>query len=377
MTGVKQVLCCLISACLLTGTLGCGLQPEAEKKVVRLEYTCSLTLSDDDPMLRWLQDCAESWKNPDCRIEVVPLYDSAEIFFSQYPLNLFSAYDACPDMIISDTIRREFQRDIKPGWFADLTEYVQEYDDWTNGAYYESLKNSGIVKDKVYGIPCSASINGLWYQKDLLAQAGITQFSPESWEELWEVLRVIDETVPEVIPFASSIVTPLILGGKEKRFLDDPSASQWNQPGELNWETSWEELQLTPYLESFHDGELAVLLSLNMIPDYYGEDALRPWEDFSEKVGFAPFPDESGEGYTTQGNFKYFVILEQCEEKEAAFDFITYCMEPENYNDMIVRTPYLPSRKEAGEQEYYQSSEFRRIQTELLNDMIVPEDNRN
>jgi len=66
------------------------------------------------------------------------------------------------------------------GFLTDLTDRIQNWgrsSDW-----YEELWDGGVYNGKIYGIWAISDIRGMWYWKDLLAEAGVDPNSLKTWD---------------------------------------------------------------------------------------------------------------------------------------------------------------------------------------------------
>ena len=70
------------------------------------------------------------------------------------------------------------------GFLLDLTPYLEQWPDY-EGHFYETLREEATQADgKVYSVPREATIQQLYYRKDVLDENGISTEQPTSWKEL-------------------------------------------------------------------------------------------------------------------------------------------------------------------------------------------------
>ena len=81
--------------------------------------------------------------------------------------------------------------------YADYFEPLGTKEDL--GKKYDYLQGSKVVENTIYGIPSSAYVNGLIYNKEVFDKAGITE-PPKSISEFLESLNMIKERT-DAIPF--------------------------------------------------------------------------------------------------------------------------------------------------------------------------------
>lgn len=99
---------------------------------------------------------------------------------------------------------------IDNGLIMDMKPYLEEDAEWgagfTEGAlsYYEVPGKEGI-----YGIPMESGLIGVYYNKDLLAKAGISTF-PETWTQFKDAIKKLKDS--GVIPIAMGCQTTYMAG---------------------------------------------------------------------------------------------------------------------------------------------------------------------
>src|SRR5690606_40333499 len=92
-----------------------------------------------------------------------------------------------PDVMYEDTYM--IKSDVEAGYLAPLDDYLAEWDDW--GQFVDSAKEAGAGDDgKIYGVPMGTDTRGLWFNKAVLADAGLPEdWAPKSWDELLDAAR--------------------------------------------------------------------------------------------------------------------------------------------------------------------------------------------
>lgn len=69
------------------------------------------------------------------------------------------------------------------GYLLDLTPYLEQWPDWKH--FYPKLREEAAQADgKIYSVPREATIQQLYYRKDVLDKLGISTDQPTSWQEL-------------------------------------------------------------------------------------------------------------------------------------------------------------------------------------------------
>lgn len=88
-----------------------------------------------------------------------------------------------PDLVIIDS--PDHASYAAMGIFADISDKVSDWDGI--GQYYEGPLNSCKLDDKLYGLPFGSNCLALFYNEDMLADAGCE--APTTWDELKDVAQ--------------------------------------------------------------------------------------------------------------------------------------------------------------------------------------------
>jgi len=84
----------------------------------------------------------------------------------------------------------------------DIAEPLNSYmTDEFKGRFIESFMSPSTIDGELYGLPVAASARAMYYNKDLLAKAGVTE-PPATWDALIEAAKKIKAAGGDVYPFA-------------------------------------------------------------------------------------------------------------------------------------------------------------------------------
>lgn len=217
---------------------------------------------------------------------------------------------------------------------------------------YNYLQGSKNIKDVIYGIPSSAYVNGLIYNKEVFEKAGITE-TPKSIDEFLEDLYMIKERT-DAIPFYTNYAAGWTLQAWEQYpFIAMTGAPDYKENGFVN--------ELDPFLEGTTHYEVYQLLynivsnglceekpeesdweqSKVMLNDgeigcmAIGSWALKQIQDAgnnSDAVGYMPFPNEvNGKQYMTIVADYCYGINRNSTQKEAARSYIDFMLDESGY----------------------------------------------
>lgn len=237
---------------------------------------------------------------------------------------------------------------------------ADQYDDYFEplgtreelGKKYNYLQSSKMVDNTIYGIPSSAYVNGLIYNKEVFDKAGITD-TPKSIDEFLECLSMIKERT-DAIPFYTNYAAGWTLQAWEQYpFIAMTGDPDYKQNGFVN--------ELDPFLEGTTHYEVYQLL-YNIVKDGLCEEkpeesdweqskamlnegkigcmaigswALKQVQDAGsnpDAVGYMPFPNEvNGKQYMTIVTDYCYGINKNSTRKEAARKYIDFMLDESGY----------------------------------------------
>lgn len=255
-----------------------------------------------------------------------------------------------PDIVSLDN--PDFALFSSRGAFLDITEMVEESDVINADVYFEGPMNSVMWDGRIYGVPKYTDTIGVFYNKDMFEEAGITE-PPQTWaqfEEYAEKLAKPEEGVygatfsargneegtfqflPLIQMSGGSYTDVNTEGAREalammKRMIDNGWASQdvlslgqWDSTG------------------TFNSGNAAMAISGPWEVDRMVEDA-----DFEWGVTLLPTFEEGGERSSALGGFN-LGIMSTTEHPEEAFEVLEYMVSQDDR--LFPEFGYLPTRSD-------------------------------
>jgi multiple sugar transport system substrate-binding protein/raffinose/stachyose/melibiose transport system substrate-binding protein len=257
---------------------------------------------------------------------------------------------------------------VEAGQAMELTDLI---DDATREAVGDAAFSAFTVEDKIYGMPTSVLPGGIYYSKDLFAQAGITQ-TPTT----------IDELGDAVDQLKAAGIAPIALGGK-----DAWPAAHWyyffalrecsqdtmtEAAREMSfddecWTKAGEDLQAFAATEPFNAGYLTTTAqqgagsSAGLLANHQAAmelmgawnpgviASLTPDEEPLADLGWFPFPEvEGGAGDPTamMGGVDGFSCSAQAPQEECAA-FLNFFMQQQYQEAYAEAFVTLPASKEA------------------------------
>lgn len=378
-----------------SGDIGGDVAAE-EKSVITVTFRDD-GQGENGSLWKWLQTAYDSFDKKDsCELNIAPITASEGDYFAKVALSLQSEKEA-PDLVAEDTF--QLATDVEAGYLTALDNYLESYNDWTDGSYYDSLKEGVTgIDNKVYGVPYNTDIRGLWYNKKIFKKAGLPEvWEPKTWNDILFACQTIKETVPDVIPFwcnsavatgeATSMQTyEMLLYGTGERLLDE-ATGKWiiSSQGILDSLTFLDDIYKNNFgpplskvlngqasnisaREYLPHGQLGISLDGNWITGNYLETGASPWTEYSNVLGFAPMPTQNGDstGIITLAGGWAWSIPAKSDNKDITMEFIKHLMDTSVYVDALVTLGSIGTRTDIVDNEKYSTMPFIQTATEYL-----------
>lgn len=366
------------------------------KKIITITYRDD-GIGEEGVFYKWIKELSASYPNKDVEIKPTPIQASEGDYFAKIALALKSK-DTAPDIVTEDTFI--LNSDASAGFLEPLDERLKAWEDWTNGSFIEAMKKGVTASDgKVYGVPYNTDSRGLWYNKEIFKQAGLPEdWQPKSWDDVLNTARTIKErAAQDIVPIwmnmgkatgeATSMQTyEMLLYGTGDRLYDDASG-KWiiKSQGILDALSFIERVnkeKLGPPLskvlngqagntsarEYLPKGKLAISLDGSWISGNYFENGAAPWPEYKDVLGFAPMPTSKGQepGSITLAGGWALSVPSNAQHKDEAFDFITYALNKENTQKLVIASGNITVRADVAKDPEYTKMPFNEIATEYL-----------
>ncbi|MFJ3403686.1 extracellular solute-binding protein [Promicromonospora sp. NPDC090134] len=317
--------------------------------------------------------------NPGITVELVPIEAQQNDYFTKLALMNRSPSTA-PDVMYEDTYM--IKSDVEAGYLAPLDDYLAEWDEWEQ--FVDSAKEAGAGDDgKTYGVSMGTDTRGLWFNKDVLAKAGLPEdWAPKSWDELLEAARAIKESDPDVVPFNMYSGKPqgeaavmqgfeMLLYGTGDTLYEDGKWVLGSQGfvDSLDFITTvfTEGLAPTPQqaldtnigntvqAEWLPEGKVGIALDGSWVAGNWLESGVAPWPEWSEKMGTAPMPTQDGSdpGAVSMSGGWTLAMGSGSKNPDAAFEFISMALNRENSLWFDVANSQIAVRTDVAEDPEY------------------------
>lgn len=240
--------------------------------------------------------------------------------------------------------------------FASLSGLVEEQEEYYTGAW-----KAASLDESLMGVPYAAEVGGLWYNREVLKEAGLSgELEAGNWEELAEKLAEINSAVPEVIPILIEKRADIVYGilknagaqiydAEEETIVVEPEVYR----KAIEWLTGLGGRQLVNMAEAdeaaelLKNGEAAVYLGYNTFLKKYRADGSLTWDGYEEKLGFLPFPAlEDGQmNFNMMWEEIFFLSRGSANQKEA-LALIETCLNSDAYEQAVDDMYMVPVRKQ-------------------------------
>jgi len=271
------------------------------------------------------------------------------------------ANNNAPDILNIDT----FSEFVPDGLLMPVKDYCPEelYED-----FFPAFIDESVIDDTVWAVPDLASARALFYNVDLLEQAGVEV--PTTWAELEDACQaIVDYYDGEVYPWGIDMTTDegqacfaYYAWGNGGGFVDEEGNWALNSPENVeavqfavslveNGYTNPNPATETRYdlQDMFAAGKLAMLLTTNQLPTYVAD------KGGEINMATAGIPANEGKTGSSVGvmdrvmAFKDESAPDQEARNEAIGKFLEFFYRPENYVGWVSMEGFLPAVNSAVE----------------------------
>ncbi|WP_165754980.1 MULTISPECIES: ABC transporter substrate-binding protein [Geobacillus] len=310
-----------------------------------------------DPIQKAIKEMISSYEkeHPNIKIErtYIPFADLKN------KLLMGAAAGQLPDIVMIDN--PDHQAFAAAGILADITKEVKEWGEADQ--YFEGPWSSTMYKGKNYGVPNSSNNLALFYNVDMLKEAGIDP--PKNWDELREAAKKL--TKPGIYGFAVSGVK-----SEEGTFQFLPFVWQageditnLNSKGTIEALSLWKYMVDNGYMSKeiitqrqqdiavqFAAGKIAMMVNGTWQIPFLESEAKVKWD-----VVTLPVYKQGG---TILGG-ENWAITASSKHRDIAWDIIKYAQKPENLKKFLQAAGRLPSRKDLIQDPFWQEDKHLKV----------------
>ena len=231
----------------------------------------------------------------------------------------------------------------------------------TYAKFYPAFLDQSVVDGVVWAVPDLASARAMYYNKDILEQAGVAV--PTTWDELTAACKTLKEKCPDVYPWGIDMTTDegqaafaYYTGGNGGGVVDD--AGNWALNSAKNVEaveyavglikdglTNSDPTNDTRYnlQDLFCAGKLAMMIAPNALSSQAGEAGINS--------GFAAIPNNSGTSVSAgvMDRIMCFDNKQSDKQMEAITKVVDAFYDDKPYSDWVLMEGFLPATTAGGE----------------------------
>jgi multiple sugar transport system substrate-binding protein len=321
--------------------------------------------------------------HPGTTIDLQPIVASNDDYSTKLQLQMRSPRTS-PDLVYEDTFL--INSDIEAGYLRPLDDYIAAWPDWNN--FVDTAKAAGRALDgKTYGIPTGTDTRGVWFNKEILARAGLpADWQPTTWDDLLTAARAIKAAVPDVIPLSVYAGTPLGEAASMQGFemllygtgdtLYDHASQKW-VVGSQGFRDSLQFLQTvyseglgatpqqvlnpnwndTVAQELIPQGKVAIAVEGSWMSQNWleGEGSANPWPQWSTVMGWTAMPTQTGQapGQVSMSGGWTYAIPQNADNPDMAWEFVTFMNDQEHQLKFAIDNVQIPVRTDVADDPSY------------------------
>jgi multiple sugar transport system substrate-binding protein len=278
-----------------------------------------------------------------------------------------TATDTMPDIVIVDN--PDHQALAAQGAFADITDIIAEWPD--KDQYFAGPWSSTVYQGRNYGVPYKSNATALFYNADLLVEVGYDA-PPATWDELREMALALTED--ERYGFCFSAVAT-----EEGTFTVLPFL--WGNGGDIPTIGDDASIGMLTFLNDLVNEDESVPTSVLTMAQgdalnlwMAGQCAMMingPWQiptiednaDLTFEWNIAPWP-YNVEPTSILGGENFAIGAGS--NVEAAWDVISWIVQPENLIPALELHGQFPNRQDAAEDPYFTDDPIRALFTQQV-----------
>jgi multiple sugar transport system substrate-binding protein len=264
----------------------------------------------------------------------------------------------------------DFTTYVRPlGAVRPVTDTVEQLD--SDHGFIEAATSAYQDEGEYWAVPLYGMVQMLWYRKDLLKKAGVTD-TPETWEDLRAAAEAATQGGQSgiALPAGKNLATDQVIysfmltNGAGQFFTDDGEVD-FDRPEVVETFEFYEDLMKSSPKDSanyswgepqaaFNSGAAAMAIEKGQYLMPFEEESGRPASDLG--CAFIPQPADGQPGSIYYSNAA-MVMAQEDEKAAAAEEFLDYLLQPENYGDFLNAEPglFLPLTEDGMQAESWTS----------------------
>ena len=341
MNRIWKKICIFLLITLIVSVGGCGSiskeeqeKTEAEQKEKLVIWAYYETQAQRSGLDELVKNFNQSQNQYEAEWEYIPMTGFVKGLSSAYTENKL------PDMAILDN--PDTPSLIQIGMFEDITEQVKNWN--LEEEYYPSILDTVKYEDRYYGLPLNCNSTALFYNKQMLEEAGVTP--PSDWQELKEAAEKLttkdrsgflmcsmegEQGAFQILPWILSA------GGTTEEIDGLPWTEAFTFFSELLKDGSMSanciNLTQTDVAREFNEGKTAMMQN--------GPWVLPMLEDAGVDYGIVPLPENDSPAAVLGGEN---ITIIKGKNTEGSLTFLDYCMENEELLKFCKSASILPAK---------------------------------
>ncbi|TBL79014.1 ABC transporter substrate-binding protein [Paenibacillus thalictri] len=230
--------------------------------------------------------------------------------------------------------------------------------------FFESLRPVVMKDNEMWGVPISGGVAALYYNEDLFKQAGLTR-APESWEEIVEYAKKLTDPAKgqwglllptKEVLFTNNLWAPFLWQAGGDYFTPDMKHAAFNSKPGVEALQLWVDLvqkhKVTP-LQQMDENLITQTFATGKIGMFIGFPLwITQSKDFPFVTKTAVLPKrEKAASYL--GGW-YLTIPAAGKNKDGAYDFMAWLLQPENSAAWNIGMGSLPTQQSTLDTKEYQ-----------------------
>lgn len=333
--------CTFLLILLTVSVCGCGSiskkeqeKTEAEQKEKLVIWSYYETQAQRSGLDELVKNFNQSQNQYEAEWEYVPMTGFVKGLSSAYTENKL------PDMAILDN--PDTPSLIQLGMFEDITEQVKNWN--LEEEYYSSILDTVKYEDRYYGLPLNCNSTALFYNKQMLKEAGVTPLS--DWQELKEAAEKLttkdrsgflmcgiegEQGAFQILPWILSA------GGTVEAIDGRPWTETFDFFSELlksgSMSVNCINLTQTDVAREFNEGKTAMMQN--------GPWVLPMLKEAGTDYGIVPLPENDSSAAVLGGEN---ITIIKGKNAEGSLVFLDYCMENEELLNFCKSASILPAK---------------------------------
>lgn len=266
---------------------------------------------------------------------------------------------------------------VDQGLVVPLDPFIEEAGGWEALGYLPRLRETATIEGKIYAIPFATTVPLVFYNRDLLAQAGYENDGlPETWDEIFEAAQGVNALGEDIIGIymeadatsAWMFQTLLLsLGGQMMNedetdiAFDSPEGLKALQILKRHGDAGQIDMSDNQARQQFMAGGIGIYIRSASILPRFTEAAEG---NFAFDAGQLPIPAE-GASLPGAGNGLVMLAADEARQR-AAWRYMTFAAGAEGQEVLVDTTGYAPTNRRAAEdsealQAFYQENPYHRL----------------